>query len=124
MSGTTYTLLELAAKSGVSARTIRFYISKGLLAPSLTRGRNACYGEEHLTRLQQILRERGERPLAELREQPEGLVAPAPWRLYQVAPDAVVMLRADTPPWRAHHLEQATQAFAARVAVVDDEEKH
>jgi len=49
-----FTLVELAEVSGVSARTIRFYIAKGLLPPPLVRGQAACYGEEHLKELDRI----------------------------------------------------------------------
>jgi len=46
-----FTLVELAEASGVPARTVRFYIAKGLLPPPLVGGRAACYGEEHLKEL-------------------------------------------------------------------------
>ena len=49
-----FTLVELAEVSGVPARTIRFYIAKGLLPPPLVAGRAACYGEEHLKELDRI----------------------------------------------------------------------
>ena len=49
-----FTLVELAEVSGVPARTIRFYIAKGLLPPPLVRGQAACYGEEHLKELDRI----------------------------------------------------------------------
>jgi len=41
-------LVELAEVPGVPARTIRYYIARGLLPPPLVGGRSACYGEEHL----------------------------------------------------------------------------
>ena len=126
-----YTLAELAAAGGVTPRTVRFYISKGLLPPPRTRGRGAFYGVEHLQRLRQILQEKGEAlTLDQIRqqvEQAEGTLPrciPAPWLLVQAAPDAVVMTRADVPPWRRHLLDQAVQAFAVATAVVDDEEKN
>ena len=43
-----FTLVELSEVSGVPARTIRFYIARGLLPPPLVGGRSACYGAEHL----------------------------------------------------------------------------
>ena len=49
-----WTLRELAAESGVPERTIRFYISKGILGPPLRGGRGAAYGPGHLTRLREI----------------------------------------------------------------------
>jgi DNA-binding transcriptional MerR regulator len=48
------TLRELAAEAGVSERTIRFYISRGLVDPPLRGGRGAAYGEKHKARLEAI----------------------------------------------------------------------
>ncbi|HEX2171461.1 MAG TPA: MerR family transcriptional regulator, partial [Dehalococcoidia bacterium] len=63
------TIEELAERGGVSVRTIRFYISEGLLPSSGGRGKAAAYGEEHLLRLR-LIRRLGEQrvPLAEQRE--------------------------------------------------------
>jgi DNA-binding transcriptional MerR regulator len=49
-----WTLRELAAETGVAERTIRFYISRGLLDPPLRGGRSAAYGEAHKARLEEI----------------------------------------------------------------------
>lgn len=56
-----YRLIELAARSGVSARTIRFYQSVDVLPRPDRNGRAAIYREEHLERLRLIaeLRDRG-----------------------------------------------------------------
>lgn len=52
---------ELAARSGTTVRTIRYYQSEGLLPPPQRRGREVRYGADHLDRLQLIagLQERG-----------------------------------------------------------------
>lgn len=47
-------LAELAARSGVGARTIRFYTTRGLLPAPARRGRAAVYGPGHLARLELI----------------------------------------------------------------------
>ena len=62
-----WTLRELAAEAGVPERTIRFYISRGLVDPPLRAGRGAAYGARHLDRLREIrtLQARG-MPLAEI----------------------------------------------------------
>jgi DNA-binding transcriptional MerR regulator len=56
-----YTLSELAAASGVTKRTIRYYQAERLLPQPGKRGRDAVYGLEHLERLVLIgeLRDRG-----------------------------------------------------------------
>jgi DNA-binding transcriptional MerR regulator len=48
------TVDQLAGRSGVSVRTIRFYAGKGLLPPPTLRGRLGLYGAEHLARLELI----------------------------------------------------------------------
>jgi DNA-binding transcriptional MerR regulator len=49
-----WTLRELAAETGVPERTIRFYISRGLVDPPLRGGRGAAYGAGHKARLEEI----------------------------------------------------------------------
>lgn len=49
-----YTLRELAEKAGVPERTIRFYISRGLVDPPLRGGRGAAYGNKHRDQLESI----------------------------------------------------------------------
>ena len=51
----TYTISELAAEFGITARAIRFYEDKKLLAPA-RRGMNRVYGRRDRGRLQLILR--------------------------------------------------------------------
>ncbi|MDH5670689.1 MAG: MerR family transcriptional regulator [Myxococcales bacterium] len=46
-----YTIDELAAKSGVPSRTIRFYQAKGVLPSPRKRGRVAVYDDSHMERL-------------------------------------------------------------------------
>lgn len=48
------TVDELAARAGVTVRTVRFYSSRGLLPPPRLRGRLGLYGGEHLARLDLI----------------------------------------------------------------------
>lgn len=49
-----YWISELAALSGVSNRTIRYYIQEGLLPPPEIRGKYAVFTEEYLHRLELI----------------------------------------------------------------------
>jgi DNA-binding transcriptional MerR regulator len=50
----TYSIGALANAAGVSRRTVRFYVERGLLAPPEGLGRGARYTDEHLARLLQI----------------------------------------------------------------------
>jgi len=49
-----YTIDELAAKTGVPSRTIRFYQAKGVLPAPGKRGRVAVYGSAHIERLRVV----------------------------------------------------------------------
>jgi len=119
-----WTLRELAAESGIPERTIRFYISKGILVPPLRGGRGAAYGPEHFTRLREIrtLQAKG-LMLTEIARLPEpataaagpGLPAPSTWESYAVADDVVVWVRAESSPWRARNIRSALKEFASRI---------
>lgn len=62
-----YSLADLEALTGISGRTIRYYITLGLLPPAHGRGPSATYDQEHLNRLQVILLLREQHiPLAEI----------------------------------------------------------
>ncbi len=62
------TLEELAEQVQVPVRTIRFYITEGLLPGPGTRGKGASYGEGHVLRLRLIRRLAEQHvPLAEMR---------------------------------------------------------
>lgn len=64
-----YEIAELEEETGIPARTIRYYISRGLLAPAYGRGPSATYDLGHLLRLRLITRYKQERrPLDEIRE--------------------------------------------------------
>ena len=49
-------LEEVAKAAGVSARTVRYYIQRGLLPPPRFRGPDTAYGDEHVVRLRAIRR--------------------------------------------------------------------
>lgn len=60
---------ELAEATGVPVRTVRFYITEGLLPGPGSRGKAAAYRREHLARLRLIrLLVRQRLPLAEIRD--------------------------------------------------------
>jgi DNA-binding transcriptional MerR regulator len=68
--GPRYTLTELADLAGVTARTVRYYISQGLLAVDASPGPGPKYDDTHLARLRLIKRlQREHQPLADIRRQ-------------------------------------------------------
>src|SRR5690349_14929704 len=52
------TLDDLSAATGMTARNVRAYQTKGLIPPPTRQGRRSVYGVEHLRRLQAIERAR------------------------------------------------------------------
>ncbi len=128
-----WTLRELAAETGVPERTIRFYISRGLVDPPLRGGRGAAYGAGHKARLGAIkeLQAKGlmlgeiAHAIALASSEPvlpapalglPALPEPAVWRSYRVAADVMVMVRAEAGPWRTKRILSALRQFAAFVA--------
>jgi DNA-binding transcriptional MerR regulator len=49
-----YGVDELAERAGVSRRTIRYYVQRGILPPPLGLGRGNHYSEEHLATLVRV----------------------------------------------------------------------
>lgn len=122
-------LATLAAHTKTPARTIRLYISMGLLPGPLRAGRNAAYGELHVERLSRIaeLRRQGmtlhqARRTLNASDHAAPSVPATRWRHYLPAPDVQVMLSDDVPPWRAHALQTALEQFV-RLVNTDNEAK-
>ena len=70
----TYDLNELSDRSGVTPRTVRYYVQQGLLPSPGARGPGARYDARHLDRLNLIKRlQREHLPLAEIRRRLEAL---------------------------------------------------
>lgn len=120
------TLAELSEESGIPARTIRFYIARGLLAGPVKSGRGAVYTAEHLERLEKIkqLQSQG-KMLAEIAHDlaggaPERTGAPAPWWQYEIADDVMVWVRGDASPWRLKQVRDAVDDFASRLRNADN----
>lgn len=103
-----YTLSDLERETGVTSRTIRYYISEGLLQPAYGRGPSATYDPDHLLRLQLITKLKDERlSLRDIKERlshltPEDIavllkVQMQPevdtWRRYQLHPDFEIAVR-------------------------------
>jgi DNA-binding transcriptional MerR regulator len=113
------TLQELSEAVGVPARTIRFYIARGIVAGPLKAGRGADYGTEHVERLERIKQLQGEgKTLVEIGQSLDpsrseiNLHAPTAWLQYAIANDVMVSVRADAAPWRAHRIRTALEELA------------
>jgi len=69
-----YSLTELADLAGVTPRTVRYYMSQGLLPSPGASGPGAKYDDTHLGRLRLVRRlQREHLPLAEIRQRLAGL---------------------------------------------------
>lgn len=111
------TVDELAARAGVTVRTIRFYAGRGLLPPPRLRGRTGLYGEEHLSRLELV------RELQSL-----GLTLNAIERYLEripldAPPEDIALQRAMLAPWAHEEPEELDRHELARRAGhhIDDE---
>jgi DNA-binding transcriptional MerR regulator len=105
-----FDLNDLCQQSGVTARTVRYYVQQGLL-PSPGLGAGARYGHGHLARLRLIRRLQTEHlPLAEIRRRLETLDDAAVQALVDASPTPAVppvnsavdyvraVLQGSTPP--------------------------
>ncbi len=121
------TLAELADASGLPARTIRFYITRGLLDGPVKAGRGAVYTPEHVDRLERIkqLQSEGQmlsgiaRILGGIQTE-RTAATPAPWWQHALAEDVVVWTRADMSPWRTKQVRAAIDALARVLEQPDD----
>ena len=93
---------ELAAKTGVTVRTLRFYVSEGLLPPPVRAGRLAWYGSTHRARLElvQELQQHGY-TLAAIRQVLDSLPADA-------SEGELAVRRALLAPWSGQPAEDVT----------------
>jgi DNA-binding transcriptional MerR regulator len=117
-----FTLEQLADASEVPARTIRYYIARGLIKGPAKAGRGATYGHDHLDRLEQIKRLQGQgRTLGEMEAMLAGdsdsppNVDASPWWRYELADDVVVLARADVSPWRRRLIREAVRELGMRL---------
>ncbi len=94
-----YTLADLERETGLTGRTIRYYITEGLLPAAKGRGVGATYSPAHLLRLKAIVAlKENHTPLTEIKQRLEGIRES----------DLAAMLQVETAPpedrWRRIHL--------------------
>jgi len=104
------TIDELAARTGLTVRTIRFYAGQGLLPPPVRRGRVGYYSAPHRMRLEFIreLQDYGY-TLAAV----ERVLARIP---FEVAPGDLALHRALLAPWAPERGEEFDRAALQRRA--------
>ena len=124
-----FTLDQLADASEIPARTIRYYIARGLLRGPVKAGRGATYSQEHLARLQQVKRLQTQgRTLGEIEAILTGddggptAAGMSPWWRFELADDVVVMARADVSPWRSRVIRDAVRELRTRLAAPESRE--
>jgi DNA-binding transcriptional MerR regulator len=118
-------LAEVAEASGLPARTIRFYIARGLLNGPVKAGRNAAYTAEHVAQLEGIKRlQTAGHTLSEIvrilgdgpsETEPEAVPHAVLWQQYAIAEDVILWVRAGGSPWRTKQLRGAVKEFVQRV---------
>ena len=115
-SDKTWKLDELAEAAGVSARTVRYYVQRGLLPAPVFRGRDTVYAQSHLTRLQAIRRLQDRfLPLDQIqaeieRRTPEELAALAEGHDAPASPTIAVAPKVPPAPPRVEGSERWTRA--------------
>jgi DNA-binding transcriptional MerR regulator len=121
------TLAELAEASGLPARTIRFYIARGLLSGPAKGGRGAEYTAEHVAHLERIRQlQAAGHTLTEVARlsgssgQASEAAPPAAWWQHAIADDVIVWVKAGASPWRTKQLRAAVDEFARRVRPAED----
>lgn len=122
------TLAELAEAARVPARTIRFYIARGLMEGPAKAGRGAAYTPEHLSRLEQIrdLQSRGttlsdiarafSNPVRD-RDVPDATA----WWQHAIGEDVIVWVRAGENPWRTRRIRSAISEFSRRLQGIEED---
>jgi DNA-binding transcriptional MerR regulator len=112
------TIAELAARTGISVRTIRFYAGMGLIPPPTVRGRLGLYDERHIARLELV---RDLQKLGFTLAAIEGYLARIP---LERSPEDLALHRALLAPWLPEQPETVDRAeLDARAGrTLDDEE--
>jgi len=116
------TMNQLSEASGLTPRTIRYYVANGLL-PTPKRGTKSPYSKEHLDVIRKIKEwQFGGKSLDEIRfllcqppaaEPPKEIPMPESetWEQHRLADDVVVQVKAGLPMERSLRVAQAMKGF-------------
>jgi DNA-binding transcriptional MerR regulator len=95
VTSSTYKLDELARAADVAARTVRYYVQRGLLPAPAFRGKDTAYGPEHLLRLRAVKRlQQAHLPLDAIQSR---LADATPKELEEIASSEVIELELPPP---------------------------
>ena len=127
-----FSLSELAKKSGAPERTIRYYISRGLIPGPARGGRGAEYTQEHLDGIRNVRQlQSGGMTLAEIEYQfaqhagdRRIAIAPESWSMYRISSDVTVQVRDGLSPWRIKQLRSAIARLDAELAAGNDHQEN
>ena len=132
-----YTMADLEKETGLSPRTIRFYITQGLLPSASGRGVGATYGPSHLLRLKAIgLLKQENTPLEQIRQRLDGMrdselaamleVETAPredrWRRVMLHPDLELHVRERGGRNRDYTFEQVVDLIVRQSEILIDQQ--
>ena len=126
-----YSIGQLAELSGVSRRTVRFYIQSGLLKPPVGSGRGAHYTEEHLDALQKInTQKQNKLRLDKISEiitgQPDpvkDMPVPTSWVRLQVCPGVEVHVQGGRYPVTPARIKKLQRFVHTLFGTVEDDSK-
>ena len=128
-----YTIDDLESATGISARTIRYYIAEGLLPAAKGRGKGAAYGPDHLMRLKVIAAmKETNAPLRAIRDRLDGLkdaelaailqIESSPptdrWRRIQLHPDLELHVRDRAGRERSLALERVVDTIVKQSEIL------
>jgi DNA-binding transcriptional MerR regulator len=99
-----FSLAELVEASGVPERTVRSFITEGLVPPALGRGKARYYTSDHLERIELVAQLRADRlSFHEIRQrlappvEPRSNLDAEPWRRVVLHPDLELHIRDGAP---------------------------
>ncbi|MES0337915.1 MAG: helix-turn-helix domain-containing protein [Candidatus Magnetobacterium sp. LHC-1] len=102
MSNKKYLITEVSEITGFSLRTIRYYVSSGIISPPEGRGRGGFYNDSHIDKLRQIkgMQENGMRlkdiiNLDRSSEVPKAETTRQVWFKYEIVPGLEIHVRKD-----------------------------
>lgn len=122
-----FKLSKLAEETGVTARTLRYYIAQGVLHGPWSRGRRATYDQTHIDRVREIkaLQERG-LSLGEISHSPASYMPqtePVKRVEYPVHEHVRVIVKGEVSPWRKRQIERAIYELEQHLANDTTEEE-